>query len=53
MMQWQLRPQIPTVTGDGALVRLCGDQLNNDFEHQYFEDAVRNLGAELHRTSRR
>jgi hypothetical protein len=37
----------PTVTSDGALLGLCGDQLNNDFEHQCFEDAVRNLGAEL------
>ena len=37
----------PTTTSDGALLGLCGDQLNNDFEHQCFEDAVRMLGAQL------
>ncbi|CUS07052.1 unnamed protein product [Tuber aestivum] len=36
-----------TTTSDGALLGLCGDQLNNDFEHQGFEEAVRMLGAEL------
>ncbi|CUS10220.1 unnamed protein product [Tuber aestivum] len=37
----------PSTTSDGALLGLCGDQLNNDFEHQCFEEAVRMLGAEL------
>jgi hypothetical protein len=37
----------PTTTRDGALLGLCGDQLNNDFEHQCFEEAVKMLGAEL------
>ena len=37
----------PTTTSDGALLGLCGDQLNNDFEHQCLEDAVRILGAQL------
>ena len=37
----------PTTTSDGALLGLCGDQLNNDFEHQCFKDAVRMLGAQL------
>ena len=37
----------PTTTSDGALLGLCGHQLNNDFEHQCFEDAVRMLRAEL------
>jgi len=37
----------PTTTSDEALLGLCGDQLNNDFEHQYLQDAVRMLGAEL------
>jgi len=37
----------PTTTNDGALLGLCGDQVNNDFEHQCFEDAMRMLGAEL------
>ncbi|KAG0638076.1 hypothetical protein HOY80DRAFT_1049174 [Tuber brumale] len=37
----------PTTTSDGALLRLCGDQLNNNFEYQCFEDAMRILGAEL------
>ena len=37
----------PTTTSDRALLGLCGDQLNNDFEHQCFEDAVRMLGAQL------
>ncbi|KAG0632751.1 P-loop containing nucleoside triphosphate hydrolase protein [Tuber brumale] len=34
-------------TSNGALLGLCSDQLNNVFEHQYFEEAVRILGAEL------
>ena len=37
----------PTTTSNGALLGLCGDQLNNDFEHQCFEGAVRMLGAGL------
>jgi len=37
----------PTATSDGALLGLCGDQLNNDFEHQCFQDAVTMLGAQL------
>jgi len=37
----------PTTTSDGALLGLWGDQLNNDFEHQCFEGAVRMLGAEV------
>jgi len=37
----------PTTTSDVALLRLCGDQLNNDFEHQSFLGAVRMMWAEL------
>ena len=37
----------PTTTSDGALVGHCGDQLNNDFEFQYFEGAVIMLEAEI------
>ena len=37
----------PTTTSDGALLGLCGNQLNNDPEHQCFEDAVRMLGVQL------
>ncbi|PWW79307.1 hypothetical protein C7212DRAFT_340209 [Tuber magnatum] len=37
----------PTITGGGALLRLRGDQLNNDFVDQCFEEAMRMLGAEL------
>jgi len=36
----------PTTTSKGTLLELSGDQLNNDFEYQYFEDAVRKLGVE-------
>ncbi|KAG0638241.1 hypothetical protein HOY80DRAFT_1079619 [Tuber brumale] len=36
-----------TSTSDGALLGLCGDQLYNDCEHQYFKDAARMLEAEL------
>jgi len=44
------RPAMPedsTVVSDGALLGLCCDHLNNDFEHQCFEEAVRMLGARL------
>jgi len=37
----------PTTVSDGALLGLCCDHLNNDFEHQCFEEAVRMLGAQL------
>ena len=37
----------PTATSDGALLGLCGDQLDNDFEHQFFQNAVTTLGAQL------
>ena len=37
----------PTTTSDRALLGLCSDQLNNDFEHQCFPDAMRILGVQL------
>ena len=37
----------PTTTSDGALLKLCGNQLKNDFEYQCFKDGVRMLGAQL------
>ena len=37
----------PTTTSDGALLGVCGDQLNINFKHQCFEGGVRLLGAKL------
>ncbi|KAG0643367.1 hypothetical protein HOY80DRAFT_1033408 [Tuber brumale] len=36
-----------TTTRDGALLGVCGDQLNKDFKHQCFEEAARMFGRFL------